>query len=100
MEITIGIATAAVAVLDVTSDISNVTVKVLFDPENLSKIICEFMKLRLNNIDNIKVDDYTDCAIKTIQKTTKQYVSFLYLLAVTDKYKVFKIVFHIFVRFY
>lgn len=41
-----------------------------FTEENLSKIICEFMKLRLNNIDNIKVDDYTDCAIKTIQKTT------------------------------
>lgn len=40
-----------------------------FTEENLSKIICEFMKLRLASVENIHVDDYTDCAIKTIRNT-------------------------------
>lgn len=37
--------------------------------ENLSKIVCEFLKLRLNEIKDISVDDYTECAIKTIRDT-------------------------------
>lgn len=37
--------------------------------ENLSKIICEFLKLRLKDIKYISVDDYTECAIKTIKHT-------------------------------
>lgn len=37
--------------------------------ENLSKIICEFLKLRLHGIKDIIVDDYTECAIKNIRHT-------------------------------
>lgn len=40
-----------------------------FVEENLSKIICEFLKLRLASVEDITVDDYTDCAIKTIRNT-------------------------------
>lgn len=45
------------------------TGKQQFTEENLSKIICEFMKIRLASVEDIHVDDYTDCAIKTIRNT-------------------------------
>lgn len=40
-----------------------------FEGENLTKIVVEFLKLRLADFDNIKVDDYQDVAIKTIRGT-------------------------------
>lgn len=40
-----------------------------FEGENLTKIIVEFLKLRLADFDNIEVDDYQDVAIKTIRGT-------------------------------
>lgn len=73
--------------------------KPTFEEENLAKIVCEFMKLRLSNIDNIKVDDYTDVAIKTIRKTnimfehgeadaitTMDYFSNLYNIPIDEGY--------------
>ena len=36
------------------------------EEENLGKIVVEFLKLRLGQCDNIKVEDYTDAAVKTI----------------------------------
>lgn len=36
------------------------------EEENLGKIVVEFLKLRLGQCDNIKVEDYTDVAVKTI----------------------------------
>ena len=38
------------------------------EEENLTKIVAEFLKLRLKDFKNITVDDYTDVAIKTIRK--------------------------------
>lgn len=40
-----------------------------FPDENFSKVICEFLKLRLKDVKDILVDDYTDCAIKPIRRT-------------------------------
>lgn len=36
------------------------------EEENLGKIVVEFLKLRLGQCENIKVEDYTDVAVKTI----------------------------------
>lgn len=38
------------------------------EEENLTKIVVEFLKLRLKDFKYITVDDYTDVAIKTIRK--------------------------------
>ena len=35
--------------------------------ENLTKLVVEFLKLRLKDCENIKVDDYTEVAVKTIR---------------------------------
>lgn len=35
--------------------------------ENLTKLVVEFLKLRLKDCTNIKVDDYTEVAVKTIR---------------------------------
>lgn len=40
-----------------------------FEGENLTKIVVEFLKLRLAGFDHITVDDYQDVAIKTIRGT-------------------------------
>lgn len=40
-----------------------------FEGENLTKIVVEFLKLRLAGFDTITVDDYQDVAIKTIRGT-------------------------------
>lgn len=40
-----------------------------FEGENLTKIVVEFLKLRLADFDTITVDDYQDVAIKTIRGT-------------------------------
>ncbi len=40
-----------------------------FEGENLTKIVIEFLKLRLAGFDYITVDDYQDVAIKTIRGT-------------------------------
>lgn len=37
------------------------------EDENLTKIVVEFLKLRLKDFGNIKVDDYTDVALKNIK---------------------------------
>lgn len=37
-----------------------------FEDENLGKIVVEFLKLRLKDCKNIKIEDYTDVTIKTI----------------------------------
>lgn len=44
-----------------------------FDDENLTKIVAEFMKLRLANNALIKIDDYTDIAIKDIRGTSVMF---------------------------
>ena len=36
------------------------------EEENLGKIVVEFLKLRLGQCENIKVEDYTDVAVRTI----------------------------------
>ena len=70
----------------------------MFEGENLTKIVVEFMKLRLANFEWITVDDYQDVAIKTIQgtnimfqhgedkdlKTTLDYFSNLYNIDVDE----------------
>ena len=40
-----------------------------FEGENLTKIVVEFLKLRLTGFNTITVDDYQDVAIKTIRGT-------------------------------
>lgn len=40
-----------------------------FDDENLTKLVVEFMKLRLDACPFISVDDYTDAAVKNIRGT-------------------------------
>lgn len=70
-----------------------------FTEENFAKIICEFMKLRLKDQKEIIVDDYCDCAIKTIRKTniifehgeadpitTMDYFSNLYSIDIDEGY--------------
>lgn len=67
--------------------------------ENMAKIICEFLKLRLANCPDITVDDYTDVAIKTIRGTnimfehgdgdtirTMDYFSNLYNITIDEAY--------------
>ena len=44
-----------------------------FDDENLTKIVAEFIKLRLANCSSIKVDDYTDVSIKNIRGTSLMF---------------------------
>ena len=36
------------------------------EEENLGKVVVEFLKLRIGQCENIKVEDYTDVAVKTI----------------------------------
>lgn len=43
------------------------TSKPQFEEENLGKIIVWYLQSRLNGIDGITVDDYTDCAVKYIK---------------------------------
>lgn len=45
------------------------TSKPQFDGENMSKIVREFLALRLADIDSVSVDEYTDCAFKSIRGT-------------------------------
>ena len=70
----------------------------MFEGENLTKIVVEFIKLRLQDLDWITVDDYQDVAIKNIQgvnvmfqhgedkdlKTTMDYFSNLYNIDVDE----------------
>ena len=48
-------------------DIRPLNSKRELEGENLSKLVVEFLKLRLKDFENIKVDDYTEVAIKTIR---------------------------------
>lgn len=45
------------------------TSKITQPEENMGKIIVELLKLRLRDCEDIKVDDYTDFAVKTIKST-------------------------------
>lgn len=45
----------------------------MFEGENLTKLVVEFLKLRLKGINWIKVDDYQDVAIKTIRGTNVMF---------------------------
>ena len=45
-----------------------------FEEENLGKIVVEFLKLRLGQCFNIRVEDYTDVAIKTIGPLNVMFV--------------------------
>lgn len=45
------------------------TNKITQPEENMGKIIVELLKLRLRDCEDIKVDDYTDFAVKTIKST-------------------------------
>ena len=45
------------------------TTKITQPEENMGKIIVELIKLRLKNCQGIKVEDYTDFAVKTIKST-------------------------------
>lgn len=45
------------------------TSKITQPEENMGKIIVEFIKLRLKDYQGIKIDDYTDFAVKTIKAT-------------------------------
>ena len=44
-----------------------------FDDENLTKIVVEFMKLRLKDCPDIHVDDYADVSIKNIRGTNVMF---------------------------
>lgn len=48
-------------------DIRPLNSKKQLEGENLSKLVVEFLKLRLKDFENIKVDDYTEVAVKTIR---------------------------------
>lgn len=48
-------------------DIRPLNSKRQLEGENLSKLVVEFLKLRLKDFETIKVDDYTEVAIKTIR---------------------------------
>lgn len=78
--------------------VRSLTSRPMFEGENLTKIVVEFIKLRLQDLDWIKVDDYQDVAIKNIQgvnvmfqhgedkdlKTTMDYFSNLYNIDVDE----------------
>lgn len=78
--------------------IRSLTSRPMFEGENLTKIVVEFIKLRLQDLDWITVDDYQDVAIKNIQgvnvmfqhgedkdlKTTMDYFSNLYNIDVDE----------------
>ena len=79
-------------------NIRSLTSRPMFEGENLTKIVVEFIKLRLQDLDWITVDDYQDVAIKNIQgvnvmfqhgedkdlKTTMDYFSNLYNIDVDE----------------
>ena len=44
-----------------------------FEDENLTKLVVEFLKLRLKDVPEIVIDDYTDVAIKTIRGTNVMF---------------------------
>lgn len=78
--------------------VRSLTSRPMFEGENLTKIVVEFIKLRLQDLDWIIVDDYQDVAIKNIQgvnvmfqhgedkdlKTTMDYFSNLYNIDVDE----------------
>lgn len=78
--------------------VRSLTSRPMFEGENLTKIVVEFIKLRLQDLDWIVVDDYQDVAIKNIQgvnvmfqhgedkdlKTTMDYFSNLYNIDVDE----------------
>lgn len=78
--------------------VRSLTSRPMFESENLTKIVVEFIKLRLQDLDWITVDDYQDVAIKNIQgvnvmfqhgedkdlKTTMDYFSNLYNIDVDE----------------
>lgn len=49
--------------------VRSLTSRPVFEGENLTKLVVEFMKLRLGDFEWIMVDDYQDVAIKTIRGT-------------------------------
>lgn len=79
-------------------NVRSLTSRPMFEGENLTKIVVEFIKLRLQDLDWITVDDYQDVAIKNIQgvnvmfqhgedkdlKTTLDYFSNLYNIDVDE----------------
>lgn len=79
-------------------NVRSLTSRPMFEGENLTKIVVEFIKLRLQDLDWITVDDYQDVAIKNIQgvnvmfqhgedkdlKTTMDYFSNLYNIDVDE----------------
>ena len=79
-------------------NVRSLTSRPMFEGENLTKIVVEFIKLRLQGLDWITVDDYQDVAIKNIQgvnvmfqhgedkdlKTTMDYFSNLYNIDVDE----------------
>lgn len=78
--------------------VRSLTSRPMFEGENLTKIVVEFIKLRLQDLDWITVDNYQDVAIKNIQgvnvmfqhgedkdlKTTMDYFSNLYNIDVDE----------------
>lgn len=78
--------------------VRSLTSRPMFEGENLTKIVVEFIKLRLQDLDWITVDDYQDVTIKNIQgvnvmfqhgedkdlKTTMDYFSNLYNIDVDE----------------
>lgn len=78
--------------------VRSLTSRPMFEGENLTKIVVEFIKLRLQDLDWITVDDYQDVAIKNIQgvnvmfqhgedkdlRTTMDYFSNLYNIDVDE----------------
>lgn len=78
--------------------VRSLTSRPMFEGENLTKIVVEFIKLRLQDLDWITVDDYQDVAIKNIQgvnvmfqhgedkdlKITMDYFSNLYNIDVDE----------------
>lgn len=78
--------------------VRSLTSRPMFEGENLTKIVVEFIKLRLQDLDWITVDDYQDVAIKNIQgvnvmfqhgedkdlNTTMDYFSNLYNIDVDE----------------
>lgn len=78
--------------------VRSLTSRPMFEGENLTKIVVKFIKLRLQDLNWITVDDYQDVAIKNIQgvnvmfqhgedkdlKTTMDYFSNLYSIDVDE----------------
>lgn len=50
------------------------TSKPCFEDENLTKLFVHILKLRLQNCEDIYIDDYTDVAIKTIRRTNIMFI--------------------------